>query len=106
MNLLPKADGPRLVGGPWVTVFEHDREKSPRDTEKVLGIKAVMPRVYFDPAWHVYNEGLVKIGGKGKGKGPVEVRARGHLIHKDGPVEVAGEIVEFLGKVEGVKSKI
>jgi pimeloyl-ACP methyl ester carboxylesterase len=66
---LPHSDRPQLVGGPWVTVLEHDREKSPKDTEKVLGIKAVMPRVYFDPVWHVYNEGLVKIGGWGRARG-------------------------------------
>jgi pimeloyl-ACP methyl ester carboxylesterase len=42
----------------------------------------------------------------GKGKGPVEVRGCGHLIHKDGPGEVAREVVDLLEKVEGVKSKI
>jgi hypothetical protein len=54
-----------------------------------------------------YSVGLTKIGGEGKGKGPVEVMGCGHLIHKDGPVQVAREVGDLLGKVEGgFKSRI
>jgi hypothetical protein len=55
--------------------------------------------VYFDPAWHRYNEGIAKITSRELSKGPVEAKGCGHLIHKDNPELVANEISELLDKL-------
>ena len=108
-SLLPFSDGPKLVGDPppWVTVMENDRAISPEEAERLLGLSAVMSQLYFDVLWHEYNVGLTRIG---RGKGLIEAKGCGHLIHKDAPGLVAGEIGELLEKVKvgggGVRSRI
>ncbi|KAL3454996.1 alpha/beta-hydrolase [Aspergillus heterothallicus] len=103
-QLLPHSDSPVLVGpdgkNPYVTVVGHDFEAFAKESAR-MGRGEELTRVYVNPFWHTYNEGLVKIAGdeQGRGKGPIQAPGAGHFVQKDNPDFVAGEIFEILGKV-------
>ncbi|KAL2811274.1 alpha/beta-hydrolase [Aspergillus granulosus] len=107
-SLLPASNGPVLRGpdgkGPWVTVVGHDFEVFARESVMIgagSGKGEELAKVYVNPYWHRYNEGLVEIAGSegGRGKGPLQAPGTGHFVQKDNPDFVAKEIVEILGKV-------
>ncbi len=56
-------------------------------------------KLYFDPCWHEYNKGLVKITKSHLSKGPFEAKGSGHLIHRDDPKLVARELAEILHRL-------
>jgi len=103
-SILPESDGPVLVGrkgkGPLVTVVGHDFETFAEETMKMPGVKKEMAVYYFNPFWHKYNEGLVQIGGPGRGKGPIQAERAGHFVQKDRPDLVATELKEILDRIE------
>jgi len=67
-----------------------------------------MIKTYWDPCWHEYNLGLVKLTKPHLGKGPFEAKGSRHIIQKDDPRLVAQELVEILGKLslQEMKSRI
>ena len=121
-ELLPFSDAPKLQGPrpgtPYVTVVEHDNKVFPEACYKVrfdflilrsaflalitfqaLRLATIMTETYFDPAWHLYNEGLAKITEPPLSKGPIVAKGCGHLIVKDDPQLVADELTELLDKL-------
>lgn len=58
-----------------------------------------MTRTYFDPGWHEFNLGLVKITEPHLRKGPFEAKGLNHLMHEDDPHFVALEVLELLDKL-------
>lgn len=58
-----------------------------------------MTRIYFDPAWHHYHEGLAQITVPESSKGPVMAKGCGHFIQRDNPQLVADEVLEVIKKL-------
>ncbi|KAJ5736830.1 Alpha/Beta hydrolase protein [Penicillium malachiteum] len=100
--LLPYSDGPQLQGpdgrGPWVTVVGHEWEASEREQE-AMGAPGLVTRMYSNPFWSAYNEGLAKITEPERSKGPFQALGAGHFIQRDNPELVEGEIRDILDKV-------
>ncbi len=108
-ELLPFADRPALPGrggaggGPWVTVVGHDWDRFAEDCAKgSLASPEALTNTYVNPAWGMYNEGLVRLaGGDGRGEGPIIAEGCGHFIQKDDPALVARLLQALLEKVKG-----
>ena len=66
---------------------------------KTVGLAQIMTRIYFDPAWHSYHEGLAQITSPELSKGPIIAKGCGHLIQRDNPQLVANEVSEVIKKL-------
>ncbi|KAG4421183.1 hypothetical protein IFR04_005703 [Cadophora malorum] len=102
-ELLPYSDGPQLVGPgprtPYVTVIQHDPVVNIRQWTKLLGIPKNVSEVYGEPFWKEYHEGLTRLTKPQIRTGLIVAKGCGHLIHKDDPRLVAGEIRGLLDKL-------
>ena len=103
-GLLLESDSPVLKGvdgqGPYVTVAGHEFEAFATESEK-MGIPKALSINYSNPYWHKYNQGLSKITGPARSKGPLQAPGSGHFIQKDNPAFVAQELDEILSKILG-----
>ncbi|TVY32350.1 hypothetical protein LSUB1_G008618 [Lachnellula subtilissima] len=106
-SLLPHSDSPKLLGPepgtPYVTVIEHDPDVFPLQVQQTVGLAQIMTRTYFDPAWHLYHEGLARITSPELSKGPIIAKGCGHLIQRDNPQLVANEVLEVINKLRNDK---
>ncbi|KAK9364640.1 Alpha/Beta hydrolase [Lipomyces kononenkoae] len=73
-QLLPANDGPQLQGpggrGPWVTVVGHEFVTFEGEFEGMGGAPPLLTRLYMNPYWHCFNEGLTdKDNGTGAEQG-------------------------------------
>jgi pimeloyl-ACP methyl ester carboxylesterase len=102
-SLLPYSDAPKLLGpdgkGPWITVVGHDFERFAEDSEG-MGVPAILSRLYMNPKWNTYNEGLARITEVVRAKGPVQAPGAGHFIQRDNPEFVVEEVKELLRKIQ------
>ncbi len=58
-----------------------------------------MAMKYLNPMWHEYNEGLVRITEKERGRGPLIAKGCGHYIQKDDPQSVVSLLANMLDNV-------
>lgn len=103
-HLLPRSDGPLLVGtdgeGPVLTVVEHDWDAfAEQSFNSFLKTPKVMTMEYTNPVWHQYNMGLTKITQHGRSEGPITAKGCGHFIQKDDPGQVAQFIWALLSRL-------
>ncbi|KAF2126224.1 hypothetical protein P153DRAFT_388967 [Dothidotthia symphoricarpi CBS 119687] len=103
-RLLPYDDVPRLEGylgeGPYLTVVGHDWATfAEQSYTSALRIPRTLTMTYANPAWRVYNEGLVRITDEGRAIGPIVAVGCGHFIQRDGPGFVSDEMVSLLDRV-------
>ncbi|BCS21859.1 alpha/beta fold hydrolase [Aspergillus puulaauensis] len=103
IQLLPDSDGPQLQGpggrGPWVTVVGHEFEAFEGEFERMGGASPLLTRVYMNPYWQRFNEGLAKITEPERSKGPLQAPGSGHFVQKDNPGLVEDELREILEKI-------
>ncbi|KAJ5578057.1 uncharacterized protein N7459_007021 [Penicillium hispanicum] len=103
IQLLPDSDGPQLQGpggrGPWVTVIGHEFETFEGEFERMGGAPPLLTRVYMNPYWQRFNEGLAKITEAERSKGPLQAPGSGHFVQKDNPELVENELRDVLDKV-------
>jgi len=97
---LPLSGGPRLAGpngqAPYITVVGHDFEQFADETLRMPGMKREVTILYTNPFWQKYNEDMLDITEKDRGKGPIRPERSGHFIQKDRPDFVAQELLELL----------
>jgi hypothetical protein len=58
-----------------------------------------MTRLYFDPCWQEYHQGLAKLTKSHLSKGPFEAKGAGHVVQRFDPELVARELAEILNKL-------
>lgn len=63
------------------------------------GAPRLLTRVYMNPYWQRFNEGLAKITEPERSKGPLQASGSGHFIQKDNPGLVADELREILESI-------
>lgn len=100
-SLLPLSDGPRLRGAGrggtmLLRVVGHDPEAFIEESAKL--VPRGLTEHYVQPAWHAYNNGLLKIA-----ENDDSARAQvlfapgcGHFIQRDNPAFVARQVMEML----------
>ena len=101
-KLLPRSDGPMLGNQserPWVTVVGHDFDEFAAESLRTMGTPLGLSMMYMNPAWHKYNQGLVRITDREKSKGPMIAKGCGHFIQRDDPDLVINETLELVDKV-------
>ncbi|KAI0117097.1 alpha/beta-hydrolase [Daldinia grandis] len=108
ISLLPRPDEPPLqspdVGagtGPWITVVGHDWEAFAEEGLRgSMGVPKGLTNTYVNPPWADYNQGLARLTGAGRARGPVVAAGCGHFIQKDDPALVAELTDDLLRNVE------
>ncbi|KAK6515084.1 hypothetical protein TWF506_007433 [Arthrobotrys conoides] len=106
--LLPHSFEPRLFGwkeedggsGPHVTVVGHDWDVFAEESLRMKGMTKAVAMAYTNPAWGSYNEGLVKITNKGRGRRLI-ANGAGHFIQQGRPDLVAEELHKVVALVAG-----
>ena len=118
-RLLPRCDAPMLLGtptmttgggagdeSPWVTVVGHDFDAFAAESLVSMGTPVGLSMAYMNPAWHRYNQGLVRLTVRERAKGPLFAKGCGHFIQRDDPLFVAGETLELVDKVLLARSAV
>ncbi|KAI1879879.1 hypothetical protein JX265_001500 [Neoarthrinium moseri] len=104
-DLLPYDHKPVLKGpdsrGAWITVVEHDWDTFAEEgLTGSLKTPKGLTNAYMNPAWHRYNEGLVRLTEKERSEGPVTAKGCGHFIQRDDPGFVANAIHRLVMKLK------
>ena len=103
MQLLPDSNSPQLKGpggrGPWVTVIGHEFEAFEKEFERMGGASPLLTRVYMNPYWQRFNEGLTQITESERSKGPLQAPGSGHFVQKDNPEFVEKELRWMLERI-------
>jgi pimeloyl-ACP methyl ester carboxylesterase len=102
-SLLPMADSPELVGPDklpvLLTVVGHDPHTFAEESLRIS--TRGLTEHYLQPAWHTYNEGLLKIGQTVKGV--VTAERSGHFVQRDNPQCVVDEAMDLLIRIRSIK---
>ncbi|EGX44964.1 hypothetical protein AOL_s00173g65 [Orbilia oligospora ATCC 24927] len=105
--LLPHSFEPKLLGwkeeniggkGPYVTVVGHDWDVFAEESLRMKGMTKAVAMAYTNPAWGLYNEGLLKITNEERGRRLIASRA-GHFIQQGRPDLVAEEVQKVVVSV-------
>ena len=64
-----------------------------------MGMPRSLSTQYLNPAWHRYNEGLIKLTDPKFSKGPIQAKGCGHFIQRDDPSFVVDEVLDLVDKV-------
>ncbi|RVD83941.1 uncharacterized protein DFL_005712 [Arthrobotrys flagrans] len=97
--LLPHSYEPKLLGwrqddggkGPYLTVVGHDWDVFAEESLRMKGMTKAVAMAYTNPAWGLYNEGLVRITSEERGRRLIAARA-GHFIQQGRPDLVAEQV--------------
>jgi len=100
-GLLPHANTPVIQsadGSPFrLTVVAHDAETFAEESVKIC--TRGLTSAYVEPAWRVYNEGLMELGDSRS----VVAMGSGHFVQRDTPRCVADEVWKLVARVNGLE---
>ncbi|KAJ8131811.1 hypothetical protein O1611_g1816 [Lasiodiplodia mahajangana] len=105
-EILPDPSEPKLKGskssskGPWVTVVGHELEQFSKEEWEMMKVPIGMAKMYTQPMWVKYNEGLCNLTDPDRSKGPLIAPGCGHFVQKDNPPFVAEQLVDIVKNVE------
>ncbi|KAK6355948.1 hypothetical protein TWF718_000325 [Orbilia javanica] len=110
-TLLPHSYEPKLLAwrqgdksGPYVTVVGHDWDVFAEESLRMKGMTKAVAMAYTNPAWGLYNEGLVKITGEDRRQRLIAAGA-GHFIQQGRPDLVAQQLERMVISVTEEASK-
>ncbi|KAG9233755.1 Alpha/Beta hydrolase protein [Amylocarpus encephaloides] len=102
-KLLPRGDGPKMVGkggnGVELCVVGHDPVMFAEVSFERMGTPRSMSMRFTNKYWAEYNERLLKLTDPERSRGVVIAEGCGHFIQMDNPEFVAEGILKMMGKL-------